>query len=290
MWKILKILLTILCLGMIVFCAVNLFGIWKRYKNGRDTYNEASEQFTKPSVYVVAKPVTQSSAAISEENEPVLSVSVDTDKTAVDLSVLPPITADFSKLTSVNSNIIGWIYCEGTKINYPVVYGVDNVYYLTHDYRGNPDGCGTIFSDAANLKGFSDSNVILYGHNMNDLSMFATLRYWMKQDYLNEHPLMWLLTPEQDYMVELFAAYETQADSDTYTVFRGPDPQFEDYLSSAVSRSQVSAPVELDPKAHYVMLSTCAYSNELARTVLHGKLVPVGSIGGVPINSNAFGG
>ena len=288
MWKIIKILLTILCLGVIVFCAVNLSSIWKRYKNGRETYSEASEQFTKPSVYVVAKPVPQSSAAITEEDEPV-SVSVDTDKTDVDMSVLPPITVDFAELTSVNSNIIGWICCEGTKINYPVVYGVDNEYYLKHDYRGNPDGFGTIFSDAANIKGFSDSNVILYGHNMNDLSMFATLRYWMKQDYLDEHPVMWLLTPEQDYMVELFAAYETQADSDTYKVFHGPGPQFEDYLRTAVSRSPVSAPVELDTEAHYVMLSTCAYSNELARTVLHGKLVPVRSIGGVPINSNAFG-
>ena len=279
MRNIVRILLTILCIAVIVFCSVNLFGIWKKYKSGRDVYTGASEMYTKPVVYVKPASSAQSGDLLNEDDPPLIDAEK-TDELAVDMSVLPPISVEFSELTGVNSNIIGWIYCEGTKINYPVVYGVDNEYYLTHDYRGNPDDFGTIFSDAANLKGFSDSNVIIYGHNMNDLSMFATLRYWMKQDYMDEHPVMWLLTPEQDYIVELFAAYETQADSEAYTVFRSAGQQFEEYLQLAVERSPVSAQVELDPDAHYVMLSTCAYSNALARTVLHGKLVPVGSAGG----------
>lgn len=122
---------------------------------------------------------------------------------------------------------------------------------------------------------FSDSNVILYGHHMQDMSMFATLKYWMKQDYYEEHPVMWLLTPEQNYRIEIFAAYETQADSETYTIFRGASPQFEEYLRTAAEKSSIRTDVELDPEAHYVLLSTCAYSNELARTVVHGKLIPV---------------
>lgn len=116
--------------------------------------------------------------------------------------------------------------------------------------------------------------------------MFATLKYWMKQEYLDEHPVMWLLTPEQDYMVELFAAYETQADSETYMIFRGPGPLLEQYLTRAVEKSGVNAPVDLDHEAQYLLLSTCAYSNALARTVVHGKLVPVDSAGGVLINAD----
>ena len=94
---------------------------------------------------------------------------------------------------------------------------------------------------------------------------------------------MWILTPEQDYRVELFSAYYISAFSDAYTLYRYPSPDLDEYLAVTMSRAQASADVELDGEAKYVMLSTCAYVFDYARAVVHGKMVPVDSAGGVPI-------
>lgn len=244
------------------------------YKVGREDYREAAEQFTGPAAAIDALPAEERPPA--GENAP-----AEPDAPSVP-KVYAPIRVDFSYLTGVNSDAVGWIYCEDTVINYPVVWGRDNEYYLERDYRGNPDPCGTIFTDAENEKDLSDSNIILYGHHMQDMTMFATLKYWLEQAYYEKHPVMWLLTPEQDYRVDLFAGYVTSGEGETYTIFREPSDAFGDYLRSALSQSEFRAEVELDQNARYVVLSTCAYSFYLARTVLLRKLVPADSAGGVP--------
>ena len=97
--------------------------------------------------------------------------------------------------------------------------------------------------------------------------------------------LMWLLTPERDYRVELFSAYTISAYDETYTIFRGfggeeKGPELEEYLKKMKGRSAVECDVEFDPEGLYLVLSTCAYSFEDARSVVHGKMVPVNSAGG----------
>ena len=266
MKKIFQIMMIILALGVVIFCGSRLLAARQGYQASRDVYEDAASQFTKPAVSGGRENVPQAggdhSYTYSEANER----DSELDQ--------PPITVDFKSLASVSDNVIGWIYCEDTVINYPIVCGVDNEYYLERDYRGNFDPGGSIFSDAANIKGFVDSNIILYGHHMPDMSMFATLKYWQDQDYYNKHPVMWILTPEQNYRMELFSAYPTSAISDTYSIFRSPGPELEQYLQFVVNNSTIRTSVELDPYAKYVVLSTCAYRDEIARTVLHGKLVP----------------
>ena len=94
---------------------------------------------------------------------------------------------------------------------------------------------------------------------------------------------MWLLTPEQDYRIALFSAYTISAYSDTYQVFPERSPAFEQYLQNAEGLSAVKADVEVSPDSKYVLLSTCAYVFENARSVIHGKLELASSAGGVPL-------
>ncbi|MBD5455472.1 MAG: class B sortase [Lachnospiraceae bacterium] len=185
-----------------------------------------------------------------------------------------PVSIDFESLRAVNSDIIGWIYCEDTVINYPVLQGADNDVYLHHTYEGNYSGAGSIFADAANRPDFADSNTIIYGHHMKNKTMFATLENWMDQDYYEEHPVMWLLTPKQNYKIVLFSGYVTSAYSDTYTIFTGPCDEFNDYLKGCVEQSEFKTDIELDEDGYYVVLSTCAYVFDNARYVLHGILIP----------------
>ena len=167
-----------------------------------------------------------------------------------------------------------------TVINYPVMHGETNDTYLHHSYDGTYNASGSIFEDARNGRGFVDPVSILYGHHMASGAMFATLDLWQAVDYFYEHPVMWLLTPTRDYKVELCSAYNTSAYSDTYSFFTAHDFAFAEYLRMVLSSSVIRTGAEADPNANYILMSTCAYVFEDARSVLLGKLVPLASAGG----------
>ena len=268
---------------------VVLGSYFMRYKNSRDTQNAAVQQFTRPSAATQQQTETGTGSAASSA-----AAQGDQPAPADEMPAVPdhdpvyaPIEVDFAELQKVNKDIIGWIYCEDTVINYPVVYGRDNEYYLERNYLGNPDSSGAIFSDRENEAGFSDANVILYGHHMADKTMFATLNNWMNEEYLEAHPVMWILTPEQDYRVEIFAGYITSSDSQTYTVIHDADEDLQSYLDWVKKWSEIHPEVETPAEGHYVVLSTCDYSFDEARSALHGRLVPVDSAGGVPIDASS---
>lgn len=285
--------LSVLMLAIFLYSGGKLLFIRHRYRTSEKVYRDAATAFTRPSATnapgAAPAPATAPSPAAAadsgshgaaQDREP----DADTPLLAPQLA---PIQVDFDALTKANSEIVGWLYCEDSVINYPVVWGRDNNFYLGRDYLGNPDPSGTIFINAANQRNFSDANVIMYGHNMQNMTMFASLRYWLDQAYYEEHPVMWLLTPRQDYRIELFAAYTTPADSDTYTIIPAQGEELSGYLQRVCARSKIYAPFELNENAKYVVLSTCAYDYELARNVLHGMLVPLDSAGGVPKHSPA---
>ncbi len=239
-----------------------------RYRTSREKYANAAEQFTSQPVGDDGNDSNSRDDTAPDETPDVFSVSSP-------LEGLPPITVNFDRLREKNGDVIGWIYCEDTAINYPVVHAPDNEYYLDRDYLGEFDPSGAIFTDEVNTPGFLDSNTIIYGHHMADMSMFASLEYWLEEDYFASHPTMWLLTPEQNFRVDLFSVYQTVATSSTYTVFYQPRLEFDNYLRQVQAWSNVTTGVELDSDSHYVVLSTCAYNYDEGRTVLHGKLVPV---------------
>ena len=117
---------------------------------------------------------------------------------------------------------------------------------------------------------------------LND-SMFGTLENWADQTFYEEHPVFWLLTPEQDYRVEILGAYTTSAYSDTYMIFQAASAALDRYLETMLAQSEIQAQAKPEAGNRYVLLSTCAYAFGDARFVIHGKLVPVNSAGGVPL-------
>ena len=244
----LGILLVIVLAGVFLFTTGRLLLILHRYRTEEQLYQNASQQFT---LEAPAKQDGEGSAS----------------------SI--PLEVDFAELTAVNDDVVGWICCEDTVISYPVLHGADNDAYLRRDFRGAYAFCGSIFTDAENAKGFADANTLVYGHNMKDGTMFSSLENWLDPDFFTAHPSMWLLTPEQDYRIELFSAYSTSALSDTYTVLHEGGEALASYLAAASAQSVVQTDVETPADAHYVVLSTCADSLDLARIVVHGKLVPV---------------
>ena len=196
-----------------------------------------------------------------------------------------PIQVDFDALRAQNPDIIGWIYCPDTVINYPVLHGKDNDQYLHHDYLGNYDFAGSIFIETTNKPDFSDAKTIVYGHHLLTELMFSCLENWQDQSFYEKHPVMWLLTPERDYQVVLVSGHHVSAYSDLYQTIIDHGDQMNNYVAAAVAASDF-VPIEgvqANPANNYVMLSTCAYIFDNARYVLHGMLVPLNSAGGTPL-------
>lgn len=267
MGKWIRRIIMLAVLAVFLFSVTSIVMILRQYEESDRLYSQIAEQYTTYTSRDGSQGAGTQDAGAAAGQE---------------AAEAAPISVDFQGLQAVNGDVCGWIYCGGTPIDYPVVRGEDDTFYLKHNYDGSYNAAGSIFVEADNRPGFADSNTIVYGHHMKNGSMFASLDLWAEQSFYEEHPVMWLLTPEQDYKIVLFSGYTTSATSDTYTIFEGPSQELDAYLAKCREQSDFSMEVELDSEGRYVLLSTCAYVFDNARYVLHGMLVPVDSAGGVP--------
>lgn len=182
-------------------------------------------------------------------------------------------TVDFESLQAINPDIVGWLLCEDTVIDYPVVQGQDNSYYLNHLFDGTVNKTGSLFVDYRNTPDFADRNTIIYGHNMKNNTMFSALMGYKDQVYYEKHPHMKLLTPEMNYTIELFAGYVTDDQDDAWEIQFADGEEFMSWIEQLINRSTFSNNVDLTADDHVVTFSTCSYEFEDGRYVLFGKLV-----------------
>ena len=186
-----------------------------------------------------------------------------------------PFSVDFESLSKENSDVIGWLYSEDTPINYPVVQSKDNDYYLHRDLHGEYLFNGTLFADCRCSAVGTNQIHIIYGHNMKNSAMFGTLSNYSEQRYYDEHPVLYYLTPDGDYRIELFSGFTTEADSDIYKTEVGNAEEFEVFLEEMKAKSTFDSGIEVTGEDHIVMLSTCSYEFNNARYVVFGKLTPL---------------
>ena len=183
---------------------------------------------------------------------------------------------DFETLQSQNPDIVGWIYCPDTNINYPIVQGDSNQAYLYRSHTGERNANGSIFLDFRNLRDFSDFNNIIYGHNMGVGEMFGTLKQFADQKFYEEHPVMWLLTPDKAFRLDLIAGMVTPSDSETYELFSYQEDLHE-RMEYALSHSSFDAgEVDISRIQQVLTLSTCSYEYATARYVVIGSMVEIG--------------
>ena len=248
----LSILVLLVALGVFLFSAGKLVMIYLEYKAGEDEYEQIRE-FAQADI---------------EEEENVLAGEGFED-------ALKPPKIDFDALQAENPDIVGWIKIEGLeKINYPIMQGEDNSYYLTHTFEGTTNNAGSIFMEMYNSPDFNDCHTVLYGHNMKNDSMFGTLADIGKEGMGYEvSPYFWICTPDGCYLYEIFAAYKTKATGDTYTLFSDHGADFGMYVTTMKERSELAAAAEVTQDDKVITLSTCTASSDI-RFVVQGKRLP----------------
>lgn len=262
--KIYNIIIIALCIVLVV-CLVNIGSyLWQDFSNDNFNGDLAGE-------FISYGDASSSDGTSSDED----SSSNGGGGSGTKKEIVVPESIDFVALKEKYKDAVGWIFSKNGVINYPVVQGSDNSYYLNRLPSGKKNINGSIFMDYRSKSDFSGANTIIYGHSMDNGSMFRTLLNYKKQSYYDKYPEMYIFTPEGKYRLVIFAAYETKSDDMAYGKIYG-ESGFTKYVSHALSKSKIKTDVEVEVGDRLVTLSTCAYSSNDARFIVVGKLVKDG--------------
>ena len=179
---------------------------------------------------------------------------------------------DLEALREVNPDVVGWILIPDTVINYPLMQGTDNEYYLKRTWEGKKNVVGSIFLEHLSNLDLTDFNTIVYGHNMNNGSMFASLRKYRKQEYWEKHPYVYIRSDQGVYRYEIFSSYLAKVDSNTYGLaFPSEESRFA-FLNNALVDSVIQTGVKPETTDRVLTLSTCSGSGYSTRWVVHARL------------------
>ena len=174
---------------------------------------------------------------------------------------------EFAKLKQKNSDAIAWIKVNGTDIDFPVVKGTDNSYYLTHNFDKEKNKAGWIFADYRNKFDGTDKNIIIYGHNMKNGSMFASLKDVIKEEWYNNenNKYIALITENENCKYQVFSVY--QIETEEYYLQTNIS-NFKEFVEKIKGRSKKKFNVDIKETDSILTLSTCA-DNTKYRVVLH---------------------
>lgn len=182
---------------------------------------------------------------------------------------------DFGSLQKQNSDIYSWVYIPNTNINYPVLQShLDDNLYLDHDIYKNYSFSGSIYSQICNKRDYSDMVTVLYGHNMANGSMFATLHRFYDTDFFNKNKYIYVYTPDRKLTYEIVSAFEYDDRHIMNSFDFSDDKVFSDYLDMIENPHSVSVNkrnMELTTDDKILVLSTCLNSGD-GRYLVQGVL------------------
>ena len=182
---------------------------------------------------------------------------------------------DFAKLKQINEDAIGWIVFHDPYIDNPLVQTNDNSYYLKNSFRKNENAAGCLFMDCRN-ESFDDRNVVIYGHNMLDRTMFGSLKDVFQEKFWEEPECDRIqITDTGQHIREykIFSYYITGEENDYCTTSFPDEAAYAEFLREITARSFRKLDVTVTADDHILTLSTCAgAAGTNKRRVLHAKL------------------
>lgn len=170
-------------------------------------------------------------------------------------------------LSSISKDFICWINIENTNIDYPVLQSNDNSYYLHRDIHGNYLYSGTLFLDYRDNYNKS-KNLIIYGHNMKNTTMFSEIEKFKDESFFNSKPTVTLIDKNKERHYEVFAVLLVKKDYGyTITNFNN-DKEYTNFLNNICNASLYKVKNKPTTSDQIITLTTCSYEFENARTVI----------------------
>ena len=188
-------------------------------------------------------------------------------------SPAPEVLHDLGALKEKNPDCTGWIRVPGTDIDYPFMWTPeDPERYLRRDFYGNYSDYGVPFLD--HRCDLSSDNLILYGHNMFDGTMFTDLLWYREREYMEDHSQIILETPEgaREYRV-IAVCQANSVKSKLYRHINFTDAAGKADFLDAVREDSVFFAGADSKAGKFITLSTCDVSRRNGRVAVVGELV-----------------
>ena len=178
------------------------------------------------------------------------------------------ILPELAEMFRINSQLAGWLTIPGTVVNYPVVKGGDNEYYLKRGFYNEYNPNGSIFMDYRNS--YNDINMIIYGHNTSDGEMFSCLTQYMDENFYKNHREIKLDTLYDHCTYRVIAACLGEVkyiDEEGFRYYNYTDDEYELDSFFMDIRNQSLYPVDYEFKNddRFITLSTCSKVSENGR-------------------------
>ena len=206
----------------------------------------------------------------------------------VDTTVLEPEEKQenemLNKVKALNiqyPDLKGWLEIKDTDINYPVMQGTDNDFYITHDYKKEKSKWGSLFLDKAYDWSKPSSNLLIYGHNFSDGYMFADLLNYRHKEFYESHKTIRFITPLEDAEYEIISVFnsrvyythETNVFRYYFFVDAGSKAEYNDFVKNAKQASIYDIDATAEFGDQLITLSTCDYTQEDGRFVVVARKI-----------------
>lgn len=181
---------------------------------------------------------------------------------------------DLAALREGNPEVLGWIVIPDTELDYPLMDGEDNQYYLEHTWDRKYNEAGSIFLEKTSSSDLSDEHTVIYGHRMNNGTMFGSLGEYRALEHWEKHPHVYIVDDNGVHIYEIFAAYEANIGSRTYQVGFSGEESKRAFLEHCLTSSVIDTGVVPAVEDKILTLSTCtAMGHENLRWVVQARLV-----------------
>lgn len=272
------------CIAVLVLCVCQIVYSVSEYKKAEDMREELEDMMSAIGSTSATETVATTVSDVMETTA-VTEPGVTEDTTAVTETTEPApvpreqyraIYEQISTLKAQYPDLFGWIYIkfdEKHVINLPVMQGEDNSFYIHHAYDGSESKAGSITVDYRNTDRRIDlnQNIILYGHHMNDGSMFASVASQYKtQANFNSVPIVFYST-EGVYTFNVFSVYNAKDGDDYDTIGFGGD-RLKEFCIEKQRKSFYSKNLTFDEKNTIITLVTCTNFGSEGRVIVHGVL------------------
>lgn len=280
MKRFLFILLIVVFASVFLYSACSIGLYFLDAKEQQDKYDDLAamvdkikEQQKSGSAGMPAVPGNSGDPAISDPGE-----------NGTDEPQAPSILPEYAELYALNSDLVGWIRIDDTKINYPVMQTPgEKDYYLRRNFDGESNTHGCLFvREVCDVNAPSD-NLTIYGHRMRDGTMFADLDKFQKKSFWEEHRYFTFDTLTQHNTYEIVAVFKTTASLGkgfAYHLFvdAADQAEFDEFISTCKSLALYETGVTAAYGDKLVTLSTCDYYTENGRLVVVAKRVEEGAL------------
>ena len=184
-------------------------------------------------------------------------------------------------LQNTNTDIKGWIKINDTNINYPLLQGTDNDYYLDHNYQKEYSSYGSIYIDNNSNLDDVNSNVIIYGHSMKDKEMFQNLLNYSDKNYYDNHQIIEIYTNNEARKYEIVTVFRSRVFyQDEKDVFRyyycydlSSEEKYNSYINNSKNLELYDTGIEAQFGQQLITLITCDYVEDNSRMVVVAKRV-----------------